>query len=40
MKKTKQENNKVTFGKRRCGKLRKRKGPKDKHIKPSVGQGR
>jgi hypothetical protein len=34
-----QSSNKVTFGKRRNGKPRKRKGPKDKHRKPTVGQG-
>lgn len=30
---------KVTFGKRKGGKARKGKGPKDKHRKPSRGQG-
>ena len=30
---------KVNFGKRRTGKPRKTKGPKDKHRKPTVGQG-
>lgn len=40
MRKSKSENHKITFGKRRCGRARKRRGPKDKHIKPSVGQGK
>ena len=35
-----QSNNKISFGKRRNGKLRKRKGPKDKNVKQSVGQGK
>lgn len=30
---------KVSFGKRRCGKPRKSKGPKDKNRKPYKGQG-
>jgi hypothetical protein len=33
-------NNKVSFGKRRCGKAQKRKGPKDKQTKPYNRQGR
>ena len=40
MKKIKQENIKITFGKRRRGKAQKRKGPKDKATKPYVQQGR
>lgn len=31
---------KITFGKRRCGKAQKRKGPKDKNVKPYNRQGR
>lgn len=31
--------NKISFGKRKSGKPRKTKGPKDKHRKPTVGQG-
>ena len=31
---------KVNFGKRRLGKAKKRKGPKDKHIKKYRKQGR
>lgn len=30
---------KISFGKRRNGKPRKTKGPKDKHRKPYRGQG-
>ena len=33
-------NNKVTFGKRKCGKAKKTSGPKDKPVKPYVKQGR
>lgn len=40
MKKTKADSHKITFGKRRCGKHSKRKGPKDKNRKPNIGQGR
>ena len=40
MKKGNNNNYKISFGKRRNGKPRKRKGPKDKHRKPTVGQGR
>ena len=32
--------NKVTFGKRKCGKAKKTSGPKDKPVKPYVKQGR
>lgn len=32
--------NKVTFGKRKGGKARKTRGPKDKHVKDYVQQGR
>jgi hypothetical protein len=32
--------NKVTFGKRRCGKYKKTSGPKDKAVKPYKQQGR
>jgi len=31
---------KISFGKRRCGKAQKRRGPKDKQIKPYNRQGR
>jgi hypothetical protein len=38
---TKKENtNKITFGKRKSGKLRKRKGPKDKKVSKYRGQGK
>ena len=40
MKKGNNNSHKISFGKRRNGKPRKRKGPKDKHRKPTVGQGR
>jgi hypothetical protein len=33
-------NNKVSFGKRKCGKYKKTNGPKDKPVKPYVKQGR
>jgi hypothetical protein len=33
------DSTKVTFGKRKGGKARKGSGPKDKHRKPSRGQG-
>jgi hypothetical protein len=33
-------NNKISFGKRRCGKAQKRRGPKDKSVKPYNRQGR
>lgn len=32
--------NKVTFGKRKCGKYKKTTGPKDKPTKKYVKQGR
>ena len=32
--------NKVTFGKRKCGKAKKTSGPKDKPVKPYNRQGR
>lgn len=32
--------NKVSFGKRRCGKYKKTSGPKDKPVKPYNRQGR
>jgi hypothetical protein len=32
--------NKVSFGKRKCGKYKKTNGPKDKAVKPYVRQGR
>ena len=32
--------NKVSFGKRKGGKARKTSGPKDKHKKPYIGQGK
>jgi hypothetical protein len=31
---------KISFGKRKCGKAQKRKGPKDKNVKPYNRQGR
>lgn len=31
---------KQTFGKRKVGKLAKRNGPKEKHVKKYKGQGR
>lgn len=31
---------KISFGKRKCGKAQKRRGPKDKQIKPYNKQGR
>lgn len=40
MAKSKSSNNKISFGKRRCGKAQKRKGPKDKATKPYNRQGR
>ena len=33
-------NNKVTFGKRKCGKAKKTSGPKDKPVKQYNRQGR
>jgi hypothetical protein len=39
-KKTKQENNKVTFGKKKKGKLKKSYGPKEEKPKRYLGQGR
>lgn len=33
-------NNKVSFGKRKCGKYKKTNGPKDKPTKPYKQQGR
>lgn len=38
--KQKQDNVKVSFGVRRKGKSKKSRGPKDKHTKRYVGQGR
>ena len=32
--------NKVSFGKRKGGKYKKVNGPKEKHSKPYIGQGR
>lgn len=32
--------NKVSFGKRKCGKYKKTSGPKDKSVKKYVNQGR
>ena len=32
--------NKLSFGKRKGGKSRKTSGPKDKHKKPYIGQGK
>lgn len=40
MAKTKQNSNKVTFGKRKGGKAKKSYGPKDQKPKRYVGQGR
>jgi hypothetical protein len=40
MAKTKSDSRKVTFGKRKGGKARKSKGPKDKKVSKYVGQGR
>lgn len=40
MKGKNQNNHKVTFGKRKGGKAKKRKGPKDKPVSKYVGQGR
>ena len=34
------ESRKITFGKRRTGRLRKTNGPKDKHVKKYRGQGK
>lgn len=31
--------NKITFGKRKTGKAKKRKGPKDKPVSKYTGQG-
>ena len=31
---------KISFGKRRTGKAKKRRGPKDKRVSKYVGQGR
>ena len=39
MKKDKQVNNKLNFGKRKVGKCKKRKGPKDKPVIKYRGQG-
>lgn len=33
-------NHKVTFGKRKGGKAAKFRGPKDKKVKPYIGQGK
>ena len=35
----KEVNNKLNFGKRKVGKYKKSKGPKDKNTKPTRGQG-
>jgi hypothetical protein len=40
MAKTKQNDNKITFGKRKGGKAKKTTGPKDKPTKPYRRQGR
>lgn len=40
MKKAKENTIKLTFGKRKIGKAKKRKSPKDKIIKKYRGQGR
>jgi hypothetical protein len=36
----KEQQNKISFGKRKGGKLRKSKGPKDKKVSRYRGQGR
>ena len=40
MSKLKQNDNKITFGKRKCGKAKKSNGPKDKSTKLYNRQGR
>jgi hypothetical protein len=40
MKKAKENNNKLIFGKRKVGKAKKRKSSKDKNVKKYRGQGR
>lgn len=40
MAKVKGDNQKSTFGKRKCGKYKKSSGPKDKPVKKYVKQGR
>jgi hypothetical protein len=40
MAKTVSQASKVVFGKRKVGKLAKRNGPKEKHVKKYKGQGR
>ena len=40
MAKTTGNNNKTTFGKRKCGKYKKSKGPKEKNTKAYARQGR
>lgn len=40
MKKGKSESRKVTFGKRKGGKARKSRGPKDKKVSKYRGQGK
>jgi len=40
MSKNKADGYKITFGKRKTGKARKTKGPKDKPTKPYRAQGR
>ena len=40
MAKVKSDSRKVNFGKRKCGKYKKRSGPKDKPIKPYNKQGK
>jgi hypothetical protein len=37
---TKVSSSKTVFGKRRVGKAKKRKSPKDKLTKPYIGQGK
>jgi hypothetical protein len=40
MAKVKSDSRKTNFGKRKCGKYKKRSGPKDKPIKPYNKQGK
>jgi hypothetical protein len=40
MKKSSADARKITFGKRKAGKARKSKGPKDKKVSKYRGQGR
>jgi len=37
--KSKEISHKLNFGKRKVGKYKKRKGPKDKPVKKYIGQG-